>query len=469
MATSNHIIAGDTGYPELNDPLLGRKKLPAPPQGEDQEGRRISEVVCVALVTPAEDCIQPKAPNSPNRDGNLLFASYAGEAPETKPSRLISDGTWFVHFLDRPRIVESSPLTPRETLEEAAQNRPTWRFSLLQASFSFQESANNMSEKTRALLFTGFSAPGIYGANAHQWQISKRAELAHGGQWLDEYFRNQLDYASQVTEQIAPALPSISRTKNRDQFDAGLFLHPFTLCKTLIAWPCRNQQKEYPKIGFVFEPFRLDTPVAHEQLIIGPKSNQETVNMNRAQGLLARTGLRIENPKSHLEAGYEAGWERGSLVAFLSGNTSCLPLPAQSPYGCLTTLTPPVHIDQARETREQHGFYVDYSWITPLPFRNWQNIAQAQGDWYPFGPANDNSSDTRKLYDITEKSSIPSSPAEASNPVRRVFLYRNKFGVSAQGAGPSATLTWTFDRYSGGKLAKSVSWNPNPLPLGQVK
>jgi 2',3'-cyclic-nucleotide 2'-phosphodiesterase (5'-nucleotidase family) len=457
MATSNHITAGDTGYPELNDPQLADKKLPVP-SVSNEEANRISEIVCVLLFSPSNaGCIRAQKAGFSGKDGNALFASSANHPTEKKPGWVRDDETWLLHLLDSPLIANGKD--SRIKLEEATQNRRTWRISLVQASFSFQEVANDMSEKTRAALFYGFTGPGINGANAHQWQITKRAEAIHGGQLFDEYLRNQLDYSSQVTAQIAPALPSISRSKNRDQIDVGMFLHPFTISS--IFRPSLSRQKEYPKLGFVFEPFRLDTPLAKEQLIVGPKSNEESLHLDRTQEFLARTGFRLENAKSHLEAGFEAGWERGALVTFLSGATSCPPLPAESPFNCLTGLTPPVHVDQVRETRAQRGLYIDYSWTTAIPFHKLQNIAQAQGDWYPFGPSNDNSSDTRMLYDISDKLSIPISSSFSFQPGADYFVYRNKYGVAElKRWTPSATLTWTFDWYSGGKF-KSLGWNAN--------
>ena len=342
VATTNHITAGDTGYPELNDPLLASKKLPKPPGDGDVEGERISELICRDLV--GSGCIADPAMRYPRGEGNVVFAMSTDRPPQNKPGPGARAQAWFIHSLDRPMMLESNRSQKagekeKSVLEAITGNRPIWRFSLIQASFSFQESSNNLSEKERALLFTGFSAPGINGANSHQWQITKKAELVHSGRRLDEYLRNQLDYSSQVNEQIAPALPSVSQTKNRDQFDAGLFYHPFTVCHNFR--PCPASQKEYPKLGMVFEPFRFDSPLAQEELIIGPKTNEQKVDLGRSQGLLARIGLRIENAASHFETGYEAGWERGSLVAFQAGTTTCAPLPNQSPEGCLEGLVPP--------------------------------------------------------------------------------------------------------------------------------
>jgi hypothetical protein len=461
IATSNHIAVGDTGYPELNDPQFIENKLPKPPtltrtsfllKGQEAEGRQISEIVCLELRL--AECVTLA-------DDNALFAHTDQEIAQVKAGVGSRMKAWGFNSLKQPLFAtvedSSSP-------ELEAQDRPIWRFSLLQASFSFQQSINNLSEKERAQLFTGFSAPGINGANSHQWQLSKQAEAVRSGKWLDEYFRNQLDYSSQVNDQIAPALPSVSQNKNRDQFDAGIFYHPFTTCHNFV--PCFAPRKEYPKLGIVVEPFRFDSPLAQQELIIGPKTNQQKINLGRTQNVLARTGLRAEDDKSHFEAGYEAGWERGALVTFLSGTTSCPPLPNQSPEGCLTSLVPPVHVDQIRETRDQRGFYVDYAWTTPIPIRtNWKNVVQIQGEWFPFGPADANSSDTRRLYDINEKLSIPIFSSLSFQPGAEYYLYRNKFGVSPLTRWtPSASVTWSFDRYSGGRWGKSLGYSPNATP-----
>jgi 5'-nucleotidase, C-terminal domain len=464
VSTTNHITAGDTGYPELNDPQLANKQLPRP---GGVEGIRISELVCEKMFQTG--CVKNLPIRYPKGDGNSVFASRQDGPAENQPSHGARVQAWFIHSLDQPLIPKKKSGNDGADLETKIENRPIWRFSLVQASFTFQESINNLSEKERALLFTGFSAPGINGANAHTWQVSKQAELVRSGKWLNEYVRNQLDYSSQVTEQIAPALPSISRSKNRDQFDAGLFFHPFTVCKLFL--PCPAPRKEFPKIGVVFEPFRFDSPVAQEELVIGPKTNQEKVNLERTQNVLGRAGVRIENAKSHFEAGYEIGWERGALVTFFAGSTSCPPLPDQSSFGCLTSLVPPVRVNQIRETRDQRGFYVDYAWTTQLPLHlNWKNIVQIQGEWFPFGPSNDNSSDTRKLYDINEKLSIPLFASPSFQPGGEYYLYRNKFGVSSLIRWtPSASLTWSFDRYSGGKWGKSLGYSPNAASGGGSK
>lgn len=470
IATSNHITAGDTGYPELSDPQLSSKSLPNPSHVAPDTPIKISEIVCHEMKEPG--CIVAPDLSYPEKDGNSLFASSVDRPSQGNPTPALRAKSWAIHSWDRPTLGSSQSLVATDSakLETQTQDRGIWRFSLVQGSFSFQESMNNMSEATRAKLFTGNAAPGLNGANSHQWQLSKLAEAVRGGRWLDEYVRNQIDYSSQVTEQAAPALPSVSQSKNRDQFDAGLFFHPITLCPHWLFVPCWNQQKEYPKIGLVLEPFRLDSPLARQDIIIGPRSNEEAVHMGRTQNLLARTGMRIENQKSHFETGYEAGWERGALVTFLAGPISCAPLPNQSPEGCLISVVPPVHVDQVRQTRDLRAFYVDYAWTTPLPWHSIKNVVQLQGEWFPFDASNENSSDTRKLYDINEKLSIPIFSSLSFQPGAEYYLYRNKFGVSElKRWTPSASLTWSFDRYSGGKWFKSLGYSPNATPAAAPK
>jgi hypothetical protein len=452
IATTGHLTAGDTGYPELNDPQLADQKLPKPTDLKGAEGERISELVCEKLLSadPERRCVSLQKVSYSTHTCNALFACSEGKVPATKPSLALKLRAWTWRTLDKPFVSEQPPLP-----EQKVQDRSIWRLSLVQASLSVKWARNNLSEAQRAQLFTGFTEPGIDGANSHSWQSMVQAELVHGGKALDEYVRNQSEYSSQVTEQ-ANALPAVSRDKNRYQFDAGFFYHPFTICHHLL--PCFSQHKQYPKAGFVFEPFtRFDSPLAREELVIGSSATGfQKVNLGRAQKYLARSGVRLENVKSHFETGFEAGWERGALVTFVASGHPCPPLPTRSPEGCLMNLTPPVTLDQVRQVRNRRGFYIDWAWTTSL-MHGWQNIVQNQAEWFPFGPADDNSSDTRKLFDITEKFSIPIFANLSFQPGVEYFFYRNKFGTHHLDRWtPTASLSWSFDRYSGGKWRKAL-------------
>jgi hypothetical protein len=268
-----------------------------------------------------------------------------------------------------------------------------------------------------------------------------------------------------VQKQAPPAtLPSVSRDKNRYQFDAGLFYHPFNFCR--VVWPfCLSTRKEYPENGFVFEPFRFDSPIVNELVDIGANGpNPQRLTLGRTQRVLMRTGWRTENAKSHLETGFEGGWNRGSLDKIVTSQGTCAPTPSEAFGECLANLpTPVTDVDQVRRTRTLDGFYLDWQWSSPLPFvKGWQATPwtytlQTQGDWFPFGGTDANSSDTRYLYDMTNKFSIPILSSLSFQPSLEYFRYRNKFGVDyLQRWSPQATISWSFDFYSGGKVGKSI-------------
>jgi len=174
-----------------------------------------------------------------------------------------------------------------------------------------------------------------------------------------------------------------------------------------------------------------------------------------------RGGIRLENAKSHFEAGFEGGWERGALNEIVTSAGTCFPMPKESPEYCLSQQTPPIaNIDQVRETRDRRGFYIDWAWTTAL-MHGWKYIVQNQAEWFPFDASGDNSSDTRYRYDLTNKFSIPLLKSLSFQPGVEYFRYRNEFGTTYLARwSPSASLSWSFDVYSGGKLGKELSYKP---------
>jgi len=467
IATSNYITAGDTGYPELanpDDPDLADKRLPSPPRDitpkpsdNEVEGRRISELVCVELTL--SGCVTLDVRTKP-ATGDALFAASSGLPTDDKPKSGKIAEVWLLHVFDTA-LFSDPPSTP----EIAAQDQARWHLAVNQISFGYKLSTNNLSEANRAQLFNGFTEAGVQGANSHSWTNATQIELVHRGRRLEEYLRSQSDYSSTVQEQAPPAtLPSVSRDKNRYQFDAGLFYHPFTFCLYVLPF-CHSHRKEYPENGFIFEPFRFDSPIVKELVDIGANGpTPQPLTLDRTQRLLMRTGWRTETAKFHFETGFEGGWKRGALDEIVTSQGTCVPMPSESFGECLANLATPVaNVDQVRSTRSLYGFYLDWKWSSPLPFlkgwqsKPWTNTLQAQGDWFPFGPSDDNSSDTRYLYDMTEKFSIPLPSSLSFQPSLEYFRYRNKFGPDyLRRWSPQATISWSFDFYSGGKWGKSV-------------
>jgi hypothetical protein len=486
VATSNYITAGDTGYPELanpDDPDLADKRLPVPPRKipptirsqelpkKEVEGRRISELVCLQLPLPSSTSSDPLLTQDdprcvgldsqqPPATGNSLFAASYGQPTDDKPKPPKLAEVWLLHVFDTALF--SDPVSAPEI---AAQDQARWHLAVNQISFGYKLATNNLSEAERAQFFNGFTEAGVEGDNSHTWTNSTQIELVHRGRRLEQYLRSQSDYSSTVQEQPPPAtIPSVSRDKNRYQFDAGLFYHPFTFCKYVLPF-CRSARKQYPENGFVFEPFRFDSPIVKELVDIGANGlTPQPLTLDRTQRLLMRTGWRTETAKFHFETGYEGGWDRGALDQIVTSQGTCVPMPSEAIGECLANLATPVtSVDQVRSTRSLHGFYLDWQWSSPLPFLNgwqskpWTNTLQAQGDWFPFTASDDNSSDTRYLYDMTEKFSIPLPSSLSFQPSLEYFRYRNKFGPEyLRRWSPQATISWSFDFYSGGKVGKSI-------------
>jgi len=475
IATSNHITAGDTGYPELknpDDPELADTDLPTPPTrkagalptGREAEGMRISELACnyLPLQGPgilAQDraCVTPD-PQNTGKGVNGLFASAKELPPERTPTLATRARVWALNSLNRELISSDTSTTERK-----AQDHPSWVFSLQQLSLQYQLTTNNLSEAERQNLFTGFTEPGIGGQDSHSWTNTLQWQTVHGGRWLDEYARTQFEYSSSVIKSVPPALTSVSRDKNRGQVDVGFYVHPFTFCHYFLPL-CENRRKEYPKSGFVFEPFRIDTPLAHEIADIASTSQTpQRIKLGRTQRILMRTGIRAEDTKSHLEMGFEGGWQRGSLVSINTSAGDCAPIPSESFGTCLGNLVPPVtDIVQVRHTHLKEGFYLDWGWQTPLPLKkDWTYQIQAQGDWFPFTRSEENSSDTRYRYDFVHTFKIPVWASLSFQPAVEYFHYRNEFGTSSlKRWSPSAKLTWSFDRYSGESWWKAIRHSP---------
>jgi hypothetical protein len=58
---------------------------------------------------------------------------------------------------------------------------------------------------------------------------------------------------------------------------------------------------------------------------------------------------------------------------------------------------------------------------------------------------------------MTEKFSIPLPSSLSFQPSLEYFRYRNKFGPEyLRRWSPQATISWSFDFYSGGKVGKSI-------------
>lgn len=195
---------------------------------------------------------------------------------EFEPSTARRIKAWAVSSWEPP-----IPETRDNSVERAAQNEPATRISLVDFSVNLNAARNNLSEVERSNRLAGVSEPGTAGSKSHSIDFSTTGEVVRGGQFADEYFRAHVEYSVLSTGHTAtatntgvtppivttvPTLPTVSRSKNRVIIESGFFYHPFEL--PFRGLPLYNPHKFDPKLGFVIEPFRFDTPLAREELAV---------------------------------------------------------------------------------------------------------------------------------------------------------------------------------------------------------
>jgi hypothetical protein len=351
--------------------------------------------------------------------------------------------------------------------ENTAENRPTWRLSLAELSADLSRARNNLSEVERVNKLSGVSDPGAGAAKSHSITFATTGEWVRSGESVDDFLRGHLEYevtSTANTTQVGPnntvvsTLPVVSPTKNRIVLDAGFFFHPF--------FP----HKSDPRVGFVLQPFRFDTPLHREEVDVdahykangGLDRGAFKVPLERTRKLLSRIGGRYENAKSHFEVGYQGGWETNALDRLTFNSGACDLLAAESLQLCLTNQgasIDPTTIRQFRDTRRRHGIYADVDWTQEL-FWKWKFVTKDQGEW--FLPAhNDNSTDTLYRNDWTTNLSIPVLPNITLEPGVELFSYENKVGhTHLLRVTPMMKINYTFDKYSGGRWKKSLAYKP---------
>jgi hypothetical protein len=466
IATSDHIAAGDTGYPELDDTDLNQ-----PSSAEnlrDSEGVRISYLVCENLGL--KQCLRAPGCNGTDEacavKAKLDFPNASGTPVEFEPTSGMKWRKWARGW--QPPEIDLRPV------ESKLLTRPGWRFSVLELSSDLGLNHNNLTEPQRIARLQGVSEPGTGTQTGHSVNFALRSEWVRTAKHVDEYIRGQIEYQTDVTDRTVTVPvsnvqvlgpPSIDRKKNRMVFDAGFFVH-------------RNPgHKDVPKVGFVLQPFRFDSPLRPAEVSIDPHFDAGgtldrrafVLELARTRRFLARAGLRAEGKSSHIEIGYEAGVERNALASVVFNSGSCDLSATQLLKTCLDAqgaALDPNSIQQVRRTRKRSGLYADAHWEFQFPvlngwFKKWKVAFDDQGEY--FAPAHgDNSTDTLYRNDATWGVSMPILPSVKLVPGFEVFLYENKIGnTHLARTSPTLKLVFSFDRYSGGSWWKSIRYKPD--------
>jgi hypothetical protein len=363
VATSNHIAAGDNGYPELvADPQLLDARLPT----GKEDTPRISWVACEALKdSQVNRGCEPRS--------GLSFASIQNPTP--LPPQLEPPLTAFAKAYKHS--VFGNPDLRRDTFSRTnyeAQLVPTWRISLNDFSFNLSSVRNNLTEPQRLTELGGVTEPLAGNAKSHSINFSTHEEWVRSGKWTDEFLRGMFQFqdtatgntlpvpilsAGTLVNTLAPAPALTTYLQNQGAIDLGIFWHPGA------PWHL-SPHKYFTKFGFVFEPLtHFDTQLASQDLIFPPVPDptgsgkilvpEIPIDLPFNQNWLGRFGFRGESNKSHLEIGYQGGWELKALETVSSNLGSCPPV---SITLCVQSweLQPafvPGSISQARDRRQR--------------------------------------------------------------------------------------------------------------------
>jgi len=456
VATSNHIAAGDNGYPDLADPLFADTRLPKP-----DTAPRISSVVCEELRAPA--CAPGQA---------LDFAGIKQLPPQLNAG-LPGFARAYVRsvFGGRPEL----PADAYNRTNYQAQLIPTWRFSLKDLSFNLSSVRNNLTEPLRLTELGGVTEPGAGNAKSHAINFSTHLEWVRSTTLLDEFIRGLSQYQDTVTGNTAtvpilnssgmlsdvlyqaPALTTYS--KNLSAVDAGFFLHP-------------GGHKYFDKLGVVLEPIHFDTQVAKQELLFpaayDPAGSGNVLvpavplHLPRNRNLLSRLAFRSESDTNHFELGYQIGEEFNALDSLTSNIGTC---PALILTLCLETQEAQAGFSASSVTlgkanRERNGPYADMDWTWPLI---WRLSFRTQESFSYFAPAHsDNPVDTLYRNDVTETLSFKVLPNLSIGPSLERFDYENKIEhVHLRTWSPTFQITYSFDVLRGSKWSKSWQYSPS--------
>jgi hypothetical protein len=467
VVTSNHIGAGDNGYPELADPLFQETSLPRPREGKrEAEDMHIATVVCQGLGGSA-------CPD----DHGLAFAAIQQLPAQAWPSLESRAHAWTSTFLRKPILLSDA----KSQVDYRAQLEPSWRFSLKDLSLNLSGVRNNLSEVERSTELAAVTEPAAGNVKGHTMDYSAHMEFVRSTKWLDEFVRGLTEYKSIVTAattslpatatapaETVPALPTVSRSKNRGAIDAGFFLH-------------FHGHKYESRYGLVLEPLHFETPLHREEVLVNasfdPTTNQPinpafVLPLDRKRQFLSRLAVRAESRKSSIELGYQGGWERNALESVDSNGVNCPELASETLTSCLTTLQNVPGFDwhtihQVNGTRERNGAYANLDWTIPMIWR-FSLHTEDYGTYYR--PAHlDNSTDTLYLNDAKETIKFSVLPNLTFGPGLERIDYENKGAsgrVHLRTWGPVFSLTYSFDKYSGGNWKKSLGYSPSAAGSG---
>lgn len=453
VATTDYIVAGDTGYPDLDAAALNRKNLPTqfPERLES-----ISSVVCRKLLS-ADDKYKANCLDKLKRD-SYLDKITAQAAPPQRPPGFVKR-LWDMKPFKWPADTKESE-TLGEAAERRAQRRPIWVFSLQNFSFGFNGLSNNLTDKEVTDKFAGVPTSGVNATKFHEVTVvlgTRFSRVSHRG---ESFLAMGIDFKEKSTGDEDPLVNQIN---NRVTAEAGYVLN-------------LRGGRSKDRVGINFS-LRAEMPFQQ------PFTNFELgeggplkIKQDRGLLLLPRAGLRWQNGANVFEVGAQAGWEVDALTGYRfetqGGMVECPPNAAETFADCIKRFsTPPVtsitedSVGTAiLENRPRAGLYWKFNLSVPFGTKVKYELKQEADFFFKF--SRDNATDTR--YRDVANNSLKFSvwPNFSIGPTLQLLFYRNKvngdflfqkkFGLEA---------TFSFDIFN--RREKGVQLRHKPAAAGQ--
>jgi 5'-nucleotidase, C-terminal domain len=430
VATSDYIALGDTGYPELAVPVVGRSPLP--------QDFKILYLISDVLTNAMNAKMNPKTP--PNI---ILAEGYLDDSLDNPPNgtngqtRAYRVRQWW-----RPDS-NASTFTKMPAPERLVQDQRGGFVSLQKALVSFSDVHNNVSEHDRGDAFFGVSLDQVNAKSSTAASAAVQARSGVIGRDIEWFLSGDLAYSKTST-----ARSLLPRLEN--YLDDRLILEPGAFR--------RVHGKPYPHFGpqmSVRTETQFRRPLQNFDLGTADKA---TIGLRheRSISILPRLGFRFENRKSSFNVGYEAAIVPRTVRYDFSGDAG--------PFTCQVEATNAKAV--ANCVKEHSGLAASASALSITQTHVFRNamfadarivvpgsrvsfVSQLAGELIGSG-LGDNSTMTHWRYEWSAALTFKILQNLSAQPEVDYFRFRNQLGdIEFQQRKILFGLNYTFDWFSG--------------------
>jgi hypothetical protein len=450
VAVSDYVALGDTGYSDLLTPPVGH-----PLKASDFSNLwPISGLVCDQIRSTVPGFSDASCGAAP------VFVTDYFDYLNQEPLDTTKGLTPGQHFLQWARFQQRRPslYEGQTSLEKAVQQSALWSLSLSKLALGFSMNQhNNGSEANLASLFAGVPNTQVNAPDTNTTSIDFSSRVTRTS--APNSFFGQVDgtYTRQLTRQ-----------NNATNSDLEAQLNNMFAAESGILPRLYPRTKEIPDLKILLSE-RLETqlsaPISSFKINSTPPTTIQG-KIDRTKSLLSKIGLRFDNEKSYIEAGYEIGELFTSPLAFTFNPDSpnavtCTATGAKKQESLATCVktnsTPPSGLilptSSFRETTRsifENGLFLNFKLSVPLPLNNNLSYVMESHGQYFFNHNGDVSVDTRFQEDWTQSLIVPLFGNLSFVPKFEMFFYENKvernFFYAIQ---PSVTLQYGFDWHRG--------------------